>query len=221
MNPLGMLLLLTAMTINTPTLVLKSGKRIPVDEPVRTSAEVVLFRSGGTLFSIPSEEVDFDATRAAANPTPAVKDDDTQKLKVSAADRERLLRDLEQNHTGTPATKEQMQLDAPPPKRAAASASSGDEKSWRSAARAHEEEVRRAKEQVELLRQKQAELRSKIGGLLSQGYKPTQFSYETTQLAYVEEQIPQAELEVRRAERSQQQFLDDARKEGILPGWLR
>jgi len=35
------------------------------------------------------------------------------------------------------------------------------------------------------------------------------------------DQIPAAELEVTRAERANAQFRDDARKQGILPGWLR
>ena len=213
---LAALLLLTALTISTPTLVLKNGRRIAVDAPVRVNGAIVLFRSAGTLYSIPAEEVDYDATRAAANPAAPVQDD-TQKLKVSTPEKERLLRELEANHAGTPATKEQMALDAP--KRT--DTNRGDEKMWRERARAYEEQVQRAKEQLELLRQREADIKAKIVNFLSLGYRPHQFSYETTLLASVEEQIPQAELEVKRAERVRQQFLDDARREGILPGWLR
>lgn len=220
MNALSSLLFLTALTISTPALVLKTGKRIAVDAPVRVNGEMVLFRSNASLFSIPASEVDFEATRGGASTITITPADDTAKLKVSSADRERLLRDLEQNHTGRAATKEQMSI-PDPPKQSESTASKGDEWQWHNAARAHEEEVRRAKEQVDLLRQRQAELRARIIGYISQGYKTHQFSYDTTQLARTEEEIPQAELEVRRAERSQQQFLDDARRQGILPGWLR
>jgi hypothetical protein len=216
MHALSALLLLTALTIQTPALVLKSGKRIAVDEPVRVNSGLVLFRSNGTLYSVPSEDVDLDATRAAANPAVAAQSDDTKKLNVSSADKEKLLRELESNHNGTPASREQMTVEAPkrPDTR-------GDERAWRSAARSHEEQVVRAKEQLDLLRQKREDLKAKVVNFLSLGYKPAQFSYETTQLALVEDQIPQAELEVKRAERAQAQFLDNARREGVLPGWLR
>ena len=221
MNAIASLLLVTAMLIPTPTLVLKSGKRINVDGPVRVENGRVLFRANQTLYMVPSEDVDFDATRAAGTPTvTAVPVEEPAKLRVSAPDRERLLRDLEKNHAGVPATKEQLKVpDAP--KKAASDGPQGDEWTWRRAARAHEEDVRQAREELEMLRNRAAELRSRISGLLSNGYKPNQFSYETTQLAMTEDQIPRAELEVRRAERAQQQFLDDARRQNVLPGWLR
>jgi len=43
----------------------------------------------------------------------------------------------------------------------------------------------------------------------------------TSQLGLAREQIPLARLEVSRAQRALDQFLDDARKQAILPGWLR
>lgn len=219
MNLLPSLLLLTAMLIPTPALVLKSGARIAVDDGVKLESGVVYFRSGGSLYSIPSIEVDLDATRTAANAV-AAEPVDARKLRVTPEERERLLRELEQNHSGTPASQEQMNV--PPPAAAPASETAkGDEWGWKKAAQAHEEEVRRAKENLALLQERIGELRSKISGFLSQGYKPSQFSYETTVLANYEEQIPQAELEVKRAERSQQQFLEEARRKGIMPGWLR
>ena len=218
MNAIASLFVVTAMLISTPTLVLKSGKRIAVDAPVRVENERVLFRSNQTLYVVPSSDVDFEATRAAGMPVVEATPEPA-KLKVSAADRQKLLRDLEKNHQGVPATKEQMSIPDAPKK--AAQGPSGDEWSWRRSARAFEEEVRHARENLELLRTRADELRSQITSFLSQGYNPGQFSYQTTQLARVEEQIPHAELEVRRAERAQAQFLDDARRQGVLPGWLR
>lgn len=220
MNALTSLLAVTAMLITTPTLVLKSGKRIAVDAPVRLESGRVLFRSNQTLYMVPSSDVDFDATRAAAKPVvDAAQEPEPAKLKVSPAGRHKLLRDLEKNHDGVPATRDQMNIPDAPKK--AAQGPSGNEQSWRNSARSYEEQVRQARENLELLRTRADELRSQITGFLSQGYHPGQFSYQTTQLARVEEQIPHAELQVRRAERAQAQFMDDARKQGVLPGWLR
>jgi len=69
--------------------------------------------------------------------------------------------------------------------------------------------------------QRAAQLRSRIAGFLSLGYKPNQFSYDTAVLQTTLEQIPYAELEVTRAERAYTQFRDDARRQGVMPGWLR
>jgi len=220
MNLIASLLLVTALSIPTPTLVLKSGKRIAVDGPVQIESSRVLFRSGGSFYSAATDDVDLEATRAAGSSVTVTAPDATSKLKVSSEERQRLLKNLEQNHSGTAAPKEQTAL-PDSPRRPDSDAQKGDEWQWKNAARAHEEEVRRAKEQLELLQRRREELRSQISGLLSQGYKPGQFSYQTTVLAGVEEQIPQAELEVQRAERAYRQFLDDARRQGVMPGWLR
>lgn len=214
------LLLITALTIATPSLVLVSGKRIAVDEPVRIDNSIILFRSGGTLFSIPAEEVDLEATRAAGASITVTSADEPAKLKVTAAERQRLLRDLEQNHTGTTATTAQLDIPASA-KRSPSAGTKQDEWQWKNMARQYEEQVRRAKEELELLQNRAAEMRAQISGFLSLGYKPAQFTYQTTQLAYLEEQMPRAEMEVRRAERAYLQFLDDARRQGVLPGWLR
>ena len=157
MNFLASLLLLTALTIPTPTLVLKTGKRFAVDGSISVKENIVLFRSGGSLYSVPSEEVDFEATRAAATTVTVTPVDETSKLKVTAAERERLLRDLEQNHAGTPASKEQTELaSAPVPP---SNRSKEDEWSWRTSAREYEENVRRAREQLDLLLRREAELK--------------------------------------------------------------
>ncbi len=221
MNLIASLLIITALSIPTPTLVLKTGKHIAVDGPVRLESGIVLFRSGGSYYSVPADEVDLDATRGPGSSVTVTAAEEKNKLRVTSSQRERLLRDLEQNHTGTPAPKEQTTIPDAPRRAESDSAPKGDEWQWKNSARAYEEEVRRAREQLELLARRREELRLQISGFLSQGYKPGQFSYQTTVLASVEEQIPQAELEVQRAERSHRQFLDDARRQGVMPGWLR
>ncbi|HEV2718414.1 MAG TPA: hypothetical protein VG323_00225 [Thermoanaerobaculia bacterium] len=216
MQALLALLLLTAVTIPTPTLFLRGGGRLDVDGSVSVDNGRVLFRSSGVLYSIPEADVDLTATRAAEM-TSVVRPDTKMRLKVSEAERDRLLRELEQNHSGTPSTAKlpavvTVEEPMPPP---------GDEWSWRRDAQVYEESIRRAREELDLLTSKAAALRSHIAGLLSLGYKPQQFTYDSTQLQYTVDQIPRAELEVARAEREYAQFRENARRQGVLPGWLR
>jgi hypothetical protein len=224
MHPLA-LFLAAALTIPAQTLILRSGGQIAVDGgTVQEESGRLLFRSGGALYSLPASEVDLDATRAAAN-TPAVvvrPDNDRMKLKVSEAERKRMLQELARNHEGHPASPTALDvapelLHPPTP----AEKGSSEEWSWRRQARAHEEAVRQAQEQVSLLRDKAERLRSEIGTFLSLGYKANQFTYQSTELQYTLEQIPRSELEVQRAQRAYEQFRDDARKLGVTPGWLR
>lgn len=217
MNVLASMLLLTALTIPTSTLVLKSGEKISVDGSVVVEERRVLFRSGGRLFTITPSEVDFDATRQAAQPA-EVPVAERGKLKVSPEERDRLIRELEQNHSGTPPSP----LVVPPgPSPSERQQATTDEWSWRRQARSYQEAIRRAQEDLDLLRDKAEQLRAHITGLLALGYKPEQFTWDSTQLAYTLEQIPYAELEVQRAQRAYDQFRDDARRQGVMPGWLR
>jgi len=141
---------------------------------------------------------------------------DLQRLKVTEAERQRLIAELEQNHSGRDA--EPLRLgDIPPAPRT----NTDEEWSWRSRAKAHEEAIRQAKENLDMLVQKAQALRSHIAGLLSLGYKPAQFSYDSTSLESTLYQIPYAELEVTRAERAYDEFREEARVKGIMPGWLR
>src|SRR5947209_7881167 len=95
------------------TLVLRSGMKITVDGAVAQKDGRVVFRAvDGALYSLPASEVELSATQTEAAPPPAEKK--KQQLKLSAEDRDRLLRDLENNHTGTPAPAGQI-LTAPPP----------------------------------------------------------------------------------------------------------
>ena len=217
MNAL-LLVLVTALSIPTPALILKNGDRIDVDGNVRIEQGRVIFRSGGALYSVPESEVDLAATHVAES-IPVIKADTRMRLKVSDAERDRLLRDLEQNHSGTPTTA--TLPPAPPPVSEREQLGSPEEWSWRRDAQAYEEAIRRAHEDLDLLRTKAEQLRAHIAGLLSLGYKPRQFSYDSTELQNALDQIPRAELEVERAERAYAQFRENARRQGILPGWLR
>ncbi|HEV8434148.1 MAG TPA: hypothetical protein VGR95_12105 [Thermoanaerobaculia bacterium] len=141
---------------------------------------------------------------------------DLQKLKVTEVERQRLIAALEQNHFGQEGAPLRL-ADLPREPRP----NSDEEWSWRNRAKAHEEAIRQAKENRDLLRQKAEALRSHISGLLALGYKPHQFSYDATELAATLDQIPYAELSVTRAERAYDEFREEARVKGITPGWLR
>lgn len=219
MTPLANILLITALSIPTNTLVLRSGQHINVDGSVRQENERVLFRSAGALYSVADDEVDMDATRAAGVPV-VIQAEGRARLRVTPEEKQRLLKELEQNHSGTAAPANA--LDVPPgPTPAERQQANNEEWGWRHQSRAYEENIRRAQEELDLLADKAAALKAHIAGLLSLGYKPGQFSYDTTVLAYTVEQIPRAELEVQRAQRAYDQFRDDARRQGVMPGALR
>jgi hypothetical protein len=200
----------------TTTLILRNGTRFDVEGPIREERGHIIFRSG-TLYSIPVAEVDMEATRAAITATVIASMEPDRKLKVSAMERDRLLRELEQNHSGSPAQALNLEKVVEPRE----APDKGDEWSWRNAARAHEESIRRAKENVALLRDRAEVLKRQIEQFVALGYRGGQFSYQSTELQTTLDQIPAAELEVTRAERANAQFRDDARRQDIMPGWLR
>jgi hypothetical protein len=211
------------LAASTTTLVLRSGDRIQVEGPVREANGVVVFRvPGGSLYSIPAAEVNVEATKAANPASGAQEQPLPKKLKVSPAERDRLLKELEQSRSGAPATLPDYESPlanddeaGDKPDKAA------DEARWRAASRQYQERVQAAKDNVASLHERAEALRGSIRTYLSLGYSPDAFSYLTVQLSNTEAQIPQAEREVDRAQSAYDEFREDARKQGILPGWIR
>jgi hypothetical protein len=72
-----------------------------------------------------------------------------------------------------------------------------------------------------MLQTRERKLEDEILTLASRGYRARQFTYQTSELVHVREQIEPAKLEVTRAQRALDEFMDDARRQDILPGWLR
>ena len=199
----------------TTTLVLRSGDRLEVQGPVKEENGVVTFRLNGQLYSMPAAEI---ASRdSASSDTPASQEEEVRRLAVSREERDRRIRELEQNHSGVAATPEQLKISPPPPRKD----TKPEERYWRTLARQHEESVRQAEENLALLHARIEELQMDIRGFVSLGFKPEQFTYQTRQLVRTEEQLPGARLALTRAERALAEFREDARREGILPGWLR
>lgn len=223
---MGMNAILLLLTL-TSTLVLRSGDRIAVDAMVKEENGVITFRSNGRLYSMPATEVariekNTEVARIEKNEEQAPAEKPVRRLRVSPEERKRLLEELERNHSGTPAPPQQ----ASGPYVPEASVEEKQERRreeayWRREARAREEAITHAREELQLLESRVDELQSQILSFVSLGYKPHQFTYQTTQLAITKEQLPRARLEIGRAERAYTQFREDARKEGVLPGWLR
>src|SRR6266540_2677715 len=198
------------------TLVLRSGDRISVEGPITQQDGVVIFRSGGALYSMPMFEIDEAATSAANTLVETERQPAAPKpLKASPAERARLLKELEQNHAGKPPSEQRM--DTAPYIPQDAPGENADEWRWRREARSYEEGVRQAKESLDLLLDRVDRLRAEIRGFTALGFKPQNFTYQTTQLAYAEEQIPSAQLYVERAQRAYDQFREDARRQGVVP----
>lgn len=218
------------IVLTTSTLVLRSGDRIDVQGPVRETGGVVTFRSGGLLYSMPLEEIDLEATAgkadAAAEATGDTAEEQAEqavrKLRMSPEERRRRLAELERNHAGTAGPRQRI-LEEPPPLKSdeQESQEKRDEWAWRREARTYEDAVTHAREELELLEQRVEELRSQIVSFVNLGYKPEQFTYQSTQLERTLAQIPRARLEITRAQRELERFREDARKQGVMPGWLR
>ena len=218
MNP-ATFLLLTVSSV----LILRSGERLEVNGPIHQRDGQFVFRAaGGGLYSIARSEVDEKATAAAADAVEAEKGGLPKKLKLSAEERDRLLAELSLNRNGKPPLPQKTLTARPPvPTPAEVRADSREEWRWRQEARAHEEALRRSREELQLLYDRVRQLEFEIAGFLSLGYRPRDFTYQTTMLFQIREQIPVAELAVAQAQRVYEQFRDDARRQGILPGWLR
>lgn len=212
--------LILLLTIATSTLVLRSGERLAVEGPVTEENGVITFRMNGLLYSMPLSEVNLVAS---TEPPKAAEEEGPRRLKVSAEERDRLLRELERNHAGTPAPPSQTALPPPPPPPTPAEEAqqSREEWEWRRQAREHEEAVRRAKEEMQLIEDRIVALQNEIRSLVSLGFKPQQFTYQTARLVQARELLQMMQLEIDRAQRANEQFREDARRQGVLPGWLR
>lgn len=206
--------ILLLLTLTTSTLVLRSGDRIAVEGTLKHADGVYTFRSGGLLYSLPASEVE-----RVEDSQPVVAEKPKLKLRLSDDERKRLLDELEKNHGGTAPPPAPQDFVPEAPKTAVEP--HGDEHEWRARARSYEEGIRRAQEELRLLESRIEELRNQIHSFVSLGYNARQFTYQTSQLALAQEQLPYARLEVTRAERAWAEFKEDARKAGVMPGWLR
>jgi len=223
-------------TAPVDTLVLTNGQHIAVRGEIRTlDGKAVFHNRSGSLYSLPLAEIDLDVTQRLADEALTKADEKTKdgkkqeptalRIRVSDARKQLLLSELEKSR-GTPGEINRPRPVPPPSSEARAAGvevqvtRKDDEWYWRGEARRYEENVRQRQEELTLLIDKEQRLNDNVLGLLSLGYKSQQFSYQVLQLEQVRDQLVYAKLEVTRAERAFDQFRDDARRQGILPGWL-
>jgi hypothetical protein len=223
----GTLLIVTLATVTPQTLVLRDGSRVRIDGlPSIRDGQVVFRSAGGALYSIALSEVDQEATRDASVPVavnPPAGEPGRPRMADAALphlmnDTDRLLRELEANHSGIA-----QPLEAASPRYGSEVdvTARGDEWSWRQRAREFRENLLRAQEELQLLLNREQALQDRILTLRRLGFRANQFTYDTSELVLVREQMDRARLEVVRARRALDQFLDDARRQDVLPGWLR
>lgn len=224
------------ITPEPPALALQSGLTMPVVGRVEVVGETVIFRrTGGTLYSLPVDEIDFDATNRMAEEAlrPKTNNSNVAALKVSPEERDRLLKEL-QKSKAKPAPAGAQPQTAPPPAPPVAEPvappqpsvetkkdTRDEERYWRNRYRAQEENIRQRQEELQYLIDKEQRLEDQILGFLSLGYKPNEFSYQVLQLERAREGIERARMDLERANRAMEQLLDEARLEGAMPGWLR
>lgn len=242
----ALILALTVLTTPNGAIALRAGGTIPVSGTVTMDGSRAVFRHvDGTLYSIPVDEIDVPATETPAptteKPRNRTKAEDrlledlirateersisSRALVVSEAEKRRLLDELRSSR-GTPEpARPYVPIYAadsvPAVSERAATSRHADEWHWRERARGYNEDVLRRREDLQMLIDREQDLSDEILGLLSRGYNGNQFSYQVLSLARTREQIPYARLELERAERALSQFMDDARRQNILPGWLR
>lgn len=228
-HPAAIVFAVALTSVTPPALVLRSGDVITVSGRLEVSGDKVIFRSNGTLYSIASDEIDFDATDEYAERLvrPLPDEEPKSRLKVSPEERDRLLRELEKAKPSLASIASRPSLQAPPQAVQAyvpptpSREEREEERYWRQRSVAEKENVLQRQEDLAYLTQKEQQLEDNILGLMSIGYKPNEFSYQVLQLERTREQLERARLEVERAERQLDQFKEEARREGVLPGWLR
>lgn len=226
-------MLLAVTLISSPeALVLRSGERIAVDGNVSLAAGSYVFRSGGTLYSLPEREVDVEATnRVEASRRAALEHDRSTgpvKMRATPEQREKIFEKLNNTATSSspaprqPAAPSLPPVPQPPPRDEPSPAEQKqEERYWREESRRHHQDVERWREELAFLERREQKLEDEILMLMNLGYKSREFSREVLQLELTREGQERAQMELARAERALQQFLTDARREGILPGWLR
>jgi hypothetical protein len=226
-----MLLLVFALTAASfpagiDAIVLTSGHVIPVaGEPEVVGRSVRFSDDAGRLYSVRLDAVDVDATAERARRAAARQEEAAGRgrLAVTAEEKERLLLELQKSR-GTPAPpQEELPALAPVERRRPAPPSIDERREWewRERAQQYEERVRIARENLQATVEREQRLQDQIRGLIGLGYEANQFSYQVLQLERTRAAIEPAKLELDRAERALAQFRDNARRQGIPPGWLR
>lgn len=209
-------------------LVLRSGERLEIVGEVRKDGDRVVFKSrNGTLYSLPASEIDEQATLAAAIATApqAEKARLPKRLKGDAATKKRLLSELSRSRgtpvppAAAPAPTESKPSSSDDAAKEAAAAE--EEETWRRNARALDEQVASAEQRIRDLTERERALNDGILAMLAMGHPQEHLGLQARELQDTKSFLEQAKQELERVTRERAAFQDDARRRGILPGWLR
>jgi hypothetical protein len=210
----------------TQVLMLRSGERVEIVGDLKRDGDRVVFRSrSGTLYSIPASEIDEKATDAAAEAT-SPKDEKAplpKRLKGDEATKRRLLSELSKSR-GTPsppAPAVAASKPSSPDEAAKEKALADEEETWRRDARALDNQVEDAEQRIRDLSERERELNDGILSLLAMGHPQEHLGLQVRELQDTKSYLEQAKKELERVTRERAAFQDDARRRGILPGWLR
>jgi hypothetical protein len=224
----AVLLLAVTLLGDIDALILKSGHQLPVNGPVTLENGKLVFRHpSGVLYSIAASEVDLEATREArgqeaeaeatgeaAEPRPV------RKLRVSAEEKERILREMEQSR-GVPSPPQSPEAEPSRRTEPVSATPRPDEAYWRGQSRRLEQQVQQHQENITLLTQQVRRLEDQLLAFLAMGVPPDQFGQHVLRLEDSRARLQQARLALSSAEREWDDFREQARRQGILPGWLR
>jgi hypothetical protein len=234
---LGAAILLAASFLTSPVeqIVLRSGAVIDVLEVVKLERGRVVFAGAdGSLFSIRLSEIDVEATDARLG-RPGEDPEDpmirprgesselepvTRKLPVSEEEKKRILAEMEKkSHTGRAAP--EVVYEEPEPDLKVSVEGRTDEEEWRRRARALRDAVDRAKKELDLAIRQERQLNDVVLFFAGRSGDASNYGYLVHQLQDVRSMIPRLRISLEQAEQAWLRFQDDARRQGVLPGWLR
>lgn len=210
-------------------IVLRSGERIAVSGELRREGDRVIFRSrSGALYSLPASDIDEEPTARAASPQPASaagaepQKPATRKLRGDEATKRKLLADLAKSR-GTPVQPAPPTAtpQAIPAAAAAADAEKKSEESWRRRSLTIEANLKIAQDRVRYLEARIRDLDDEVRALLVLGNAPDTISRQVVELQDTKARLERAETDLKSAEAERAAFQDEARRAGVLPGWLR
>jgi hypothetical protein len=234
---LGAALLLAASFLTSPVeqIVLRSGAVMNVTEVVRLErGRVIVAGADGALFSIRLSDIDVEATDArlqVEGKPEAAKDAPRQsaseegeylprKLPVSEEEKRRILAEMEKkSHTGRAVP--QPAYDEAEPDLKVSIRGKSDEEEWRRRSRAHRDAIERAQRELDLAIRQERQLNDVVLFFAGRSGDASNYGYLVHQLQDVRSMIPRLRISLEQAEQAWQRFQDDARRQGVLPGWLR
>ena len=195
----------------------------------RSERLILLKTRAGVVYSIPRESIRSEsdgAETATSRKTSVARPQRAgrlpeKKIRVDEEEKKRLLAELEKNHSGKVPPKQSWETAKPVAAAETVEVTErSDETYWREEARKRTEGVRRAREHYELLTRREQEIEDQVRMLLGRVHND-HLGHHMIALADTRTMREQARLDIDRAQRDLDALHDDARREGILPGWLR